>query len=135
MRKRVLAVVMGSIGLLWAASGAAAGEKCCQRSTVKAEGSLSKSIPAEARGQWIVDAAVKVAAEVSRWVEKMTFVDYSTQWSSWCAGNRAGCGSSQPCSTKGAQAGSKPCDSRMRCCDKPCPTQGAGPVGKSKGSS
>ena len=121
--------------------------QCCQKSAAQKETSPG-SAPVTASGtsnpaaetvaanraEWLVHAARRISEEVSRLVEKVTYADYSTQWSSWCAGNRGG--SSQPCAPKCCEkpAGGKPQTPETPCCQKPCPPQSAQTSQKVKGS-
>jgi len=108
---------------LHAPAGAAAGQSCCSQTqrttdptTTAATTTGNLSFLQRPDVAWMLNAIERMTAEISRIVEQMTFADYSTQWSSWCSGNRGG--DSKPCATK--------------CCKKPCNGQGAKPAEKSK---
>lgn len=98
----------------------------------RAEAKPGSTAPVVVMANWIVHATKQAGDALSGWVGKMTFADYSTEWSSWCAGNR---GLSGPCATRCCvkPALEKPSTPQTRCCQQPC-SQGGATGDKSKGS-
>jgi len=103
-----------------APAGAGSVPTCCsqKQNTADPTNSKSGSLTSLHRPEsvWLLNAIERIAAEISRIVDELTFADYSTQWSSWCSGNLGG--ASKPRST--------------RCCKKPCDDQKPTTTEKSK---